>query len=165
MFSQNDGDTAIIELKIPVRAEYVSIARLTAAGVANRAGFDIEAIEDIKVALSEVCNRIINIFNRFSGEYRSECLIRFILEEDGLTIEFCVDQAEKLGYYMARCASPHGEDAPDSDETWACAGNDDEIYMKKYEDQIQLTFINALMDEFVINPNASCLVSMKKFTE
>jgi len=50
-----------IELTLPFKAEYVSIARLTASGIANRIGFDIEVIEDIKVAIAEVCNKLVNI--------------------------------------------------------------------------------------------------------
>jgi anti-sigma regulatory factor (Ser/Thr protein kinase) len=53
-------DEAVFELVIPLRAEYVSIARLTVSGVANRAGFDFDTIEDIKVSLSEVCNHLIS---------------------------------------------------------------------------------------------------------
>jgi serine/threonine-protein kinase RsbW len=48
-----------IELTLPFKAEYVSIARLVVSGVASRMGFDIEAIEDIKVAVSEVCNKLV----------------------------------------------------------------------------------------------------------
>ena len=33
-----------IELTLPFKAEYVSVARLVASGVCNRIGFDIETI-------------------------------------------------------------------------------------------------------------------------
>lgn len=48
-----------VSVLIPIKAEYVSIARLTASGIAHRAGFDIDTIEDIKVAISEVLGKII----------------------------------------------------------------------------------------------------------
>ncbi len=48
-----------IKLTLPVNAAYVSAARLTASSVANRLGFDIEEIEDIKAAVSEACTYII----------------------------------------------------------------------------------------------------------
>ena len=44
-----------IELTLPVNAAYVSAARLTASSISNRMGFNIEEIEDIKVAVSEAC--------------------------------------------------------------------------------------------------------------
>jgi len=49
-----------VSVLIPPKAEYVSIARLTASGIASRMGFDIDEIEDIKVSISEVINRMID---------------------------------------------------------------------------------------------------------
>jgi len=49
-----------IIMQLPKKADYVSLVRLTASGIASRAGFDIDTIEDIKVAISEVCNKIIS---------------------------------------------------------------------------------------------------------
>jgi serine/threonine-protein kinase RsbW len=48
-----------IKLSFPVNAAYVSSARLTASSIANRMGFDIDEIEDIKAAVSEACTYII----------------------------------------------------------------------------------------------------------
>lgn len=55
----NTKDRDLIKLSVPNKPEYVSIIRLTAAGIANRMGFDIEKIEDIKVAISEACTNAI----------------------------------------------------------------------------------------------------------
>ena len=51
----------IVELILPFKAEYVSTVRLVASSLSNRIGFDVEVIEDIKVAISEVCSKIVNI--------------------------------------------------------------------------------------------------------
>jgi serine/threonine-protein kinase RsbW len=48
-----------IVLVLPDKPEYVGVARLTASGIASRMGFDIEAIEDIKLALAEACTNAI----------------------------------------------------------------------------------------------------------
>ncbi|MEW5705312.1 MAG: ATP-binding protein [Actinomycetota bacterium] len=48
-----------IELKIPAKPEYVSIARLIAAAFAGLLGFDSEAVDDIKIAISEACTSAI----------------------------------------------------------------------------------------------------------
>jgi serine/threonine-protein kinase RsbW len=45
----------LIELCIPVKADLVVLARLTAATVASRAGFDVEEIEDLRLAVDELC--------------------------------------------------------------------------------------------------------------
>jgi serine/threonine-protein kinase RsbW len=81
-----------IELVLPFKAEYVSIARLTVSGVANRIGFDIETIEDIKVALAEVCNKLINIGSNKVQNFR----IIFQISDKKLNIVFeCHDDALK----------------------------------------------------------------------
>lgn len=48
-----------INLSLPSKPEYVSIARLTASFIANQMGFDMEIIEDIKLAVGEACNNAI----------------------------------------------------------------------------------------------------------
>jgi len=48
-----------VELQLPGRPEFVAVARLTVAAVACRLAFDIDTIEDIKVAVAEACNNAI----------------------------------------------------------------------------------------------------------
>lgn len=72
-----------VSVMVPLKAEYVSIVRLTASGIASRMGFDYDAIEDIKVAISEVLSKII--------ERQWDCdriEIRFDYLEDNLAIIF-----------------------------------------------------------------------------
>ncbi len=47
--------TDMVELTIPVRADLVVLARLTATTVASRADFDVEEIEDLRLAVNELC--------------------------------------------------------------------------------------------------------------
>ena len=49
----------LVELRIPSRAEWVALARLAAATVANRLSFSIEEIEDVKLAVAEACTAVI----------------------------------------------------------------------------------------------------------
>ena len=46
-------------MTVPDGPEYVGTVRIAAAHIANLAKFDIEAIDDIKVAVSEACTNII----------------------------------------------------------------------------------------------------------
>jgi len=48
-----------ISISLPLKTEYISIARITASVIANKVGFDIEEIEDIKVAIGEACNNAV----------------------------------------------------------------------------------------------------------
>jgi serine/threonine-protein kinase RsbW len=45
--------TDVVELRIPAKAEWVSIARLAVSAVASRLQFSIEEIEDVKLAVAE----------------------------------------------------------------------------------------------------------------
>jgi serine/threonine-protein kinase RsbW len=81
-----------IELKLPFKAEYVSVARLAVSGIANRMGFDIEAIEDIKVAVSEVCSKLVSIGSKIADGY----VILFEIANSSLNIIYdCDDKALK----------------------------------------------------------------------
>ncbi len=55
-------DFDFIEMKVPAKAEYVGVIRLSISGIASRMGFSYEAIEDLKVALSEAGILIISPF-------------------------------------------------------------------------------------------------------
>jgi serine/threonine-protein kinase RsbW len=57
----------VVELRIPCRPEWVALARLAAAAVANRLQFSIEEIEDVKLAVAEACTAVIQHENH--GEF------------------------------------------------------------------------------------------------
>lgn len=54
---ENNFDS--VQLMLPSKAEYVSTARLVVSSIANKIGFNIDEIEDIKVAVSEVCSNFV----------------------------------------------------------------------------------------------------------
>ena len=82
-----------IELVLPFKAEYVSTARLVASGLGNRIGFDIDTIEDIKVAISEVCTKIVSIGSKIADTYT----IVFNISEKELKVTFgCKDASLKV---------------------------------------------------------------------
>lgn len=49
-----------ILLRIPPKPEYMITARLAASSLAERSGFDVEQIEDIKTAVAEACLLLLN---------------------------------------------------------------------------------------------------------
>ncbi|MDP9334154.1 MAG: hypothetical protein M3Q30_12730 [Actinomycetota bacterium] len=50
-----------VRLTLPAALEYVRIVRLTGSGVASRLGFDIEEIENLRVALDELASMTIDV--------------------------------------------------------------------------------------------------------
>lgn len=53
------GHADVVELTIPVRADLVVLARLTAATMAARADFGVEEVEDLRLAVEELCLSIV----------------------------------------------------------------------------------------------------------
>jgi serine/threonine-protein kinase RsbW len=76
-----------VELKIPGRAEFISVARLAVAAVATRMGFDYDDIEDLKVATGEALTNAIQDAQARKGGTADTITIRCTLESDALVIE------------------------------------------------------------------------------
>lgn len=72
-----------ITLSLPSKAEYVSVARLTASVIANNMGFNIEEVEDIKVAVGEACNNA--VLHGKCDQDRFE--LNFIIEDQKIIVE------------------------------------------------------------------------------
>ncbi|MDQ2866657.1 MAG: ATP-binding protein [Candidatus Eremiobacteraeota bacterium] len=54
-----DEERDIVEIRIPCKAEWVALARLSVAAVASRLHFSIDEIEDVKLAVAEACTNAI----------------------------------------------------------------------------------------------------------
>lgn len=73
----------VVRLSLPAKAEYLVTARLVGASLAGNAGFDMEQIEDVKAALSEVCLLLIPCM------HQPGCLQMELWVEDGLHAKVC----------------------------------------------------------------------------
>lgn len=109
-----------IELILPLKAEFVSVARLTTSGIASRIGFDIDTIEDIKVSVAEVCNRIINAGAGLGGTYTiafevsaKDFAITFSSGADGLNNIF-KDDEDGLGVAIINAFMDQVDFCPDN---------------------------------------------------
>jgi hypothetical protein len=56
---QSTSVAEVVRLSVPGSLEYVRVVRLTAAAVASRFRFDVEEIEDIRVAVDELASVVI----------------------------------------------------------------------------------------------------------
>ena len=75
-----------VSLTLPNAPEFVSVARLALSGVADRMGFDVDDIEDLKVAVSEACTNALKHGNlNQDGRY----FVHYTIEEKKLIIEVC----------------------------------------------------------------------------
>lgn len=89
----------LLKFSIPEKPEYIKLIRLAISSAANSAGFDMEEIEDIKVAVSEACTNVIQHGLRKEANYHVECII----EEKKMTI--FVDD-EGCGYDVKKYEEP-----------------------------------------------------------
>lgn len=128
-----------INISLPSKPEYVSIARLTASFVANQMGFDIESIEDIKLAVGEACNNAI-LHSGTDNTYNLE----FVKELDNLIIEV-VDFGN--GFDIEKYRKPDAEELQ--------------------ENGLGLFIIKSLMDEVEIESNegTGTKIKMSKIVE
>lgn len=73
-----------IEMKIPAKPEYIGVIRLTLSGIASRMGFMYEAIEDLKIVVSEAILNAIPYAYQEQG--KGEMVIGFSLYHDRLEL-------------------------------------------------------------------------------
>src|SRR5699024_282851 len=84
-----------IELKIPAKAEYVGVLRLSMSGIASRMGFSYEAIEDLKVALSEAATNV--VAHAYEKKEKGERTLGFGIYEDRLEV-MVSDQGDSFSF-------------------------------------------------------------------
>jgi serine/threonine-protein kinase RsbW len=89
-----------VELSIPVQADLVVLARLTAATVAGRAGFGVEDIEDLRLAVEELCLSLVG------AAQDGRLHFTYDVEGDAITVD-CWYEAADGG------STPRGRDADD----------------------------------------------------
>ncbi len=61
-----------LKLSVPGKPEYLGVVRLAVSSAANAAGFGVEDIEDITIAVSEVCTHIFCSSNASTYEVSCE---------------------------------------------------------------------------------------------
>ena len=87
----------LLKFSIPGKPEYIQMVRLAIASIAGKANFDVDAVEDIKEAVSEACKIVVcHGEEGLSSRYEIFCEI----ENDKLTItasDACCEEDRLLG--------------------------------------------------------------------
>ncbi len=93
MSSAGDGSSNVrtiseaVELSIPVQSDLIILARLTAATVASRAGFDVEEVDDLRLAVDELCVLVID------GAGTGRLDLSFIASAGGVEVTCRLDES------------------------------------------------------------------------
>jgi anti-sigma regulatory factor (Ser/Thr protein kinase) len=127
-----DGDD-VVELSIPVQADLVVLARLTAATVASRAGFGVEEIEDLRLAVEELCLSLVGPDD--DGRLR----FAYQQTDDAVTIT-CTFEPEGAG-------GPERAGEPGGAGQSGLAGGPEGAGATRPEDELSLRILDALVDE------------------
>lgn len=142
------GQFDFIEMKVPAKAEYVGVIRLSVSGVANRMGFDYEKIEDLKVAVAEAVTNVVE--HAYQEDETGEVTIGFGIYEDRIEI-MVADHGDSFDLNkVKRDIGPYQSN--ESIETLREGG-------------FGLFLINALMDKVEINNDFGVIVLMTKYIE
>jgi hypothetical protein len=76
------GSEDEVRLAVPAKPEFVGLARVTAAGLASRLGFSFDQVEDLRLAIDEMC------FGLTGSKGRDGILeVHFFLSPEGLTVQ------------------------------------------------------------------------------
>jgi serine/threonine-protein kinase RsbW len=71
-----------VRLAVPASPEFLRLARVTAAGLASRLGFTFDEVDDLRLAIDELC------FGLTGPEGRLGTLhLRFLIRDNGLEVE------------------------------------------------------------------------------
>jgi serine/threonine-protein kinase RsbW len=71
-----------VRLAVPAMPEFLRLARVTAAGLASRLGFSFDEVEDLRLAIDELCYGLTGSSGR-DGTVQ----VRFLLGTDSLLVE------------------------------------------------------------------------------
>lgn len=70
-----------VRLEVPASPEFLRLTRIMVAGVASRVGFTLDDIEDLRIAIDELCFALV-------GKGRPGAIsLRYVLLPDGLAVE------------------------------------------------------------------------------
>ena len=78
----DDGEGEQVRLTMPATPHLLRVARLTAAGLASRLGFSFDQVEDVKIAVDELCFALVGTKGR-----DGMLTLVYRLEADRLVIE------------------------------------------------------------------------------
>ena len=73
--------TGEVRLEVPASPEFLRITRIMVAGVASRLGFTLDEVEDLRIAIDELCFALV-------GKGRIGTIaLRYEMLDDGLAVE------------------------------------------------------------------------------
>ena len=85
------GQSALVTLSIPARAEYVALCRLALTGIARTRALAAEVVADLKLALTEACSN--SVRHAYEEGREGVVEVRYELGDDRISVEVTDDGA------------------------------------------------------------------------
>ena len=79
-----DRSAGQVELKIPRRAEFVRLARMTACAMAAQLDFTYDVMKDVELAVGEACTNAVEHVKKADCD---EILVRFTIDGERLAVD------------------------------------------------------------------------------
>jgi serine/threonine-protein kinase RsbW len=119
----------VVELEIPPRSAYVGVVRLALASLGRSAELDPEAVDDLKIAVSEACANAVLANEEVGGDHPVS--VSWKEEEDKITIE-----------------------VGDRGDIYDRAGDDDSLSSGGISARVTMSvaMLTSIVDEFEISP-------------
>jgi hypothetical protein len=74
-------EDSVVRLELPVDTRYIRVARLVASGVGSTAGLDVEGVDDLRIAVDELCAALFEV---------ADCdpvQLTFAVNDDGVDVK------------------------------------------------------------------------------
>src|SRR5699024_11859808 len=138
-------------MKVPAKAEYVGVIRLSISGIASRMGFTYEAIEELKVALSKAATN--DVSHAYEKKEEGVLMLGFGVYENRLEV-MVSDQGDSFNFEEVK------------DRIGPVTQTEEmKPVSQMREGGFGLFLINALMDKVEINNEYGVLVLMTKYLD
>ncbi len=135
-----------IEIRLPAKAQYIGVARLTISGLASRLGFSYDEIEDLKIAASEAVTNAVQ--HAYDDKESGEVVVGCALFKDKIEI-MVADHGESFDYEeVKKDIGPY---------------NDQEEVAFLREGGLGLYLMETLMDEVKIHHKEGVTVFLTKY--
>jgi anti-sigma regulatory factor (Ser/Thr protein kinase) len=85
--SRSPRGALISELKIPAQAPFVMVAKRAASALGSTAGFSLEGIDDLNIAVAQACEKAIAAGDRMWGPGNGVLKLSFRMVDGGMEVE------------------------------------------------------------------------------
>ena len=92
-----------VSLKFPASFEYIRLARLVASGLAAQVNFNLDDIEDLRIAVDELCSALVEA----AADRTSTVTVTFRVDDQQIQMEADVPTVAANGSYVIDDISSH----------------------------------------------------------